>query len=453
MSDMLTSSAAIEALRTHPPGALVVPATRAYAQRRFALERWLDARSGARVRQIVGPPGAGKTTAIALWAQQRPQGPPMWVTLPARCSAEMLLSELVGSFFAQPAPNDREAPLDLVVDGIAHASPEACGVLARLPAFLPATVHLIYLLRSELEMQTVAGDTPASVELLPPALLPFDADEIRACTQARGVGASPAHYSELLRVTGGNAAEVVATIRFASAARVGLIEACSRLRRNERPPFEGGLFEGSRGQRPAFVPFPVPVAARSAYSMEPATVEMFGRFSMRVGAREVRFVRRRDRQIVQYLALRPGGTASRSELMDEFWPGTSRQAAARRFRTACSTIRRAIAACVGDEYLDAYFRALGGSVVLSPENVLNEVTYFEEHLASAERAGERGDVIAVRRHLAAALRLHDRPLLSGEAPAKWIAQRADAYEKHAAEARELLDALEEPDAFETTRSA
>ena len=69
MRDMLTSSAAIETLPKHPPEAFVVPATRAYAQRRFSLEHWLDARSTTRVRQIVGPPGAGKTTAIALWAR------------------------------------------------------------------------------------------------------------------------------------------------------------------------------------------------------------------------------------------------------------------------------------------------------------------------------------------------------------------------------------------------
>jgi DNA-binding SARP family transcriptional activator len=162
---------------------------------------------------------------------------------------------------------------------------------------------------------------------------------------------------------------------------------------------------------------------------------MFGRFRMRFGTREVQFVRRRDRQIVQYLALRPGGKASRAELMAEFWPDTDRRDAARRLRTACSTIRRAISACVGDDALDAYFRTEGTAVVLRPENVINEADAFEEHIEYARRAS---DPAVARRHLTAALRLYDLPLLSGEPPAPWIDDRAGRCEELAASAREVL---------------
>jgi DNA-binding SARP family transcriptional activator len=177
---------------------------------------------------------------------------------------------------------------------------------------------------------------------------------------------------------------------------------------------------------------------RGRNATEPAVIEMFGRFRMRFGDREVQFVRRRDRQIVQYLALRAGGAASRAELMAEFWPDTDRRDAARRLRTACSTIRRAISACIGDDALDAYFRTEGSTVVLCPENVLNEADVFEEHIEYAQRAGERGDSAVARRHVAAALRLYDRPLLSGEAPAPWIVDRARMCEDLAARAREFL---------------
>jgi len=172
--------------------------------------------------------------------------------------------------------------------------------------------------------------------------------------------------------------------------------------------------------------------------VEPALVEMFGRFRMRIGAREVQFVRRRDRQIVQYLALRPGGKASRAELMAEFWPDTDRRDAARRLRTACSTIRRAISACVGDDALDAYFRTHDSSVTLCPQNVINVADTFEEHIAFAKRASERGDTAGARRHVVAALQLYERPLLSGEPPAAWITERARACEALAESARALL---------------
>jgi DNA-binding SARP family transcriptional activator len=176
--------------------------------------------------------------------------------------------------------------------------------------------------------------------------------------------------------------------------------------------------------------------------MEPAIVELFGRFRLRFGEREVEFVRRRDRQIIQYLALQPGGTASRAQLQATFWPGARRTDAARRLRTACSTIRRAIAACVGTEYLDAYFHTAGDAVTLRPENTINALAAFDEHLESAREARERGDLPAARRHFEAALRLNDRPLLSGEAPAPWIADRAHVCDERAEDARASLRAIE-----------
>lgn len=419
---------------------LAVPATRAFAQRRHALERWLDEHAEARLRVVLGPAGSGKTTAVALWARARRQPGPMWVTLPPRTSAEALLALIIAGLFGYPALTGPAAALVVVIDGIDEASEEARGVLARLPAFLPPHARLVYLQRTRFDL--AAPDEAGRDAFAPPTLLTFDLGEIAACADARGVPATPADCAAVLRATGGSADEVTAAVRFASATRTALVEASSRVRAEGAQPFENALFDGARGKSRRFVPVAAHIPRRSPGSMEPAIVELFGRFHMRFGQREVEFVRRRDRQIVQYLALQPGGTASRAELQATFWPGARRTDAARRLRTACSTIRRAITACVGTEYLDAYFHTAGDAVTLRPENTINALAAFDEHLESAREARERGDLPAARRHFEAALRLNDRPLLSGEAPAPWIADRARVCDERAEDARASLRALE-----------
>jgi len=419
---------------------LAVPATRAFAQRRRALERWLDEHAEARLRVVLGPAGSGKTTAVALWARARRQPGPMWVTLPPRTSAEALLALIIAGLFGYPALTGPAAALVVVIDGIDEASEEARGVLARLPAFLPPHARLVYLQRMRFEL--AAPDEAGRDAFAPPALLTFDLGEIAACADARGVPATPADCAAVLRATGGSADEVTAAVRFASATRTTLVEASSRVRAEGPQPFENALFDGARGKSRPFVPVAAHIPRRSPGSMEPAIVELFGRFRLRFGEREVEFVRRRDRQIIQYLALQPGGTASRAQLQATFWPGARRTDAARRLRTACSTIRRAIAACVGTEYLDAYFHTAGDAVTLRPENTINALAAFDEHLESAREARERGDLPAARRHFEAALRLNDRPLLSGEAPAPWIADRAHVCDERAEDARASLRAIE-----------
>jgi len=403
-----------------------LPPTRAFAQRRFALERWLDAHAGAPLRVVVGPAGAGKTTAVALWARYRREGPPLWVTLPARCSAEELTATMIAALFGRPARGG--AALDLIVDGIDQASDEARGALSRLPGALPTFVNLVYLLRTPIPAPDSAPEVPTFTATAPPALLNFDLDEVRACADARAIATTPEDCATVLRTTGGRADEVIAIVRLASATGASLVDVCSRARA------------------------PVRLPNRSSGSLEPALVEVFGRFRMRFGACEVQFARRRDRQIIQYLALRPGAAATRAELVDAFWPGARRTDAARRLRTACSTIRRAISACVGEDALDAYFRTEGATVTLCPANLVNELTSFEGHIESARRAGERGQTAVAREHFAAALALHERPLLSGEAPAPWIAQRASACEQLAEFARQSLLAIDAAD-IDTSRSA
>lgn len=396
--------------------------------RRFALEAWLDAHSTARVRLVTGPAGCGKSTALHLWESERPAVQAIWIALTAGCSPETLLSDIIASVFANAVGGTARGRLVAIIDGIDEVPAETHDVLRRLVFRLPPEVQLIYVARSPSAIDLSDAERHGLVASAPPALLTIDAAEVAGWCERSGVAATAADSAALSEATKGNAAAITSVIRVAAEQALSLAEAAAR--RHVTPAHEPAspmrVAATSRGR----------VRARPA--IEPAIVEMFGRFRMRFGAREVQFVRRRDRQIVQYLALRPGGKASRAQLMAEFWPDTDRRDAARRLRTACSTIRRAISACIGDDALDAYFRAEGPLVVLCPENVINEADAFEEHIEYARSAGERGDLAVARRHVAAALRLHDRPLLSGEPPAPWIVERARRFEELAAGARAFL---------------
>jgi len=398
--------------------------------RRFAFEAWLDARADVRVRLVTGPPGSGKTSALRAWAHERPAPSPIWIALAPGSSPEALVTDIIASMFVRAAEGAVHARLEVVIDGIDDVSPEARDVLRRLVFRGPANVSLIYIARSPATIDLRDGDRHGLVAISPPALLAIDPADVATWCERQGVTATAAACAELAERTEGNAAAIAAVIRLAHEQRLSLVEATAR--RHEAVATNASIEIASTSRAIARG------RSRSGGAIEPAIIEMFGRFRMRFGTCEVQFVRRRDRQIVQYLALRPDGKATRAELMAEFWPDTDRRDAARRLRTACSTIRRAISACVGNDALDAYFRTEGANVVLPPENVINEADAFEEHLAYARRAGERGDLAIARRHVAAALRLHDRPLLSGEPPAPWIVDRARICEELAAGARQFL---------------
>lgn len=102
---------------------------------------------------------------------------------------------------------------------------------------------------------------------------------------------------------------------------------------------------------------------------------LFGWFTAEIEGRQVDWIRRCDRQIFKYVALRPGGCVSRGELGRVFWPDTPRHIVARNLRTACSNIRKAIARIVGLSQVEAYFQT-GDQISISLENVIVDVHRF-----------------------------------------------------------------------------
>ncbi len=156
---------------------------------------------------------------------------------------------------------------------------------------------------------------------------------------------------------------------------------------------------------------------------------------MTVHGTEVSFSRRRDRQIIAYLALAPAGRATRAELYDTFWPRADRDSRSQGLRTACSMIRSAIAQCAGREHVDRYFRVEGGYVSLNVEHVTCDLYAFEAEVARATEAELAGDSPRARSAWAAAVALSTAPLLEDEPPAPWIARRAESVDAATARAR------------------
>jgi hypothetical protein len=167
----------------------------------------------------------------------------------------------------------------------------------------------------------------------------------------------------------------------------------------------------------------------------PLVLEMFGRFRVLHEGTPVHFVRRRDAQIVQYLALQPDARATRSKLIRTFWPDVDPQVGAQGLRTACSAIRRAIAARVGADAVDRYLFSAPAQIGLRPSVVVSSAQRFAAHADLADAAEARGAQGSAAAHWSAALDLYTAPVLSGEPVAPWIEQRAEVFAGLAQRAR------------------
>ena len=152
---------------------------------------------------------------------------------------------------------------------------------------------------------------------------------------------------------------------------------------------------------------------------------LFGRFSCRIADQPVTFVRRRDRNVLAYVALAPGATVTRTELLATFWPDVSRAVASQGLRTTLYRLRQAFADAAGCD-ADRYIR-IDDSVGLRLDWASIDARTFRRciELAVAEEAdGERG---AARDHYLQAERLYTDPLLASEGVERTLRPQATEY--------------------------
>jgi hypothetical protein len=432
-----------------PPDALV----------RRGIDGWLERNAARRVRIVAGQPGSGKTVAVAAWARGR--AALRWISV-APGATEAALRELLPAL----------APGELVLDGADRASADGRAFLAQLARDAPGA-RFIVVVRDARAFAPVSAQDTACADA---AALRFDDGDIQRLCAAHGIASTANERRNLLAATGGWAFAVAGTVRYAAALGGTLTAAFPRWLATARPliaqlveaaaadaPVAAGAFDrvargvssGTDDLRDASDAAFFVDRAGESYRMNPvvsslcgngresarpapAVLHMFGRFRVTIGGGEVCFGRRRARSLIQFLAVRADGTATREELLGEFWPGMERRAAADALVNTCSTIRRALAQCVGREAVDDYFIVRRTTVSLRLGNVVSTANRFSTHIKVAADAYDRGDFHAAVAHWSAALRLHSAPLLSGEPSAPWIAAAQHEYDEAARNATVYL---------------
>jgi hypothetical protein len=142
-------------------------------------------------------------------------------------------------------------------------------------------------------------------------------------------------------------------------------------------------------------------------------LKMFGRFSCAIRNREVVFARRRDKTLLTFVALAPGASVSRAELLEAFWPDTPPALASQSLRTTLSRLRSAIANAAGSN-ADRYL-CCEGRIALNLDRVSIDARRFAEHIECAELEELRGKLDIAREHYLQADRLYADTLLGSEA--------------------------------------
>ena len=449
---------------------------------------WLDFHAQTAVRLICAPAGSGKTTSAVLYARRRAGKVSFVAIAPGTGETELIaqLAYCAGSSTVQNYPELVElltalAPLEIVVDNVDSATAQARALLGRIYLDVPDGVTFVYLARSEDAVPLYGAQAKGLVDVCDSALLAFDTDEIMRLAVSLGVEEGLPAASRLREATHGWALAVAGACRTAAANHLRLADALPAWRRmNDRALRElisdsreaaapecaaafvellagrnlnaegltacrrAGLFVSEWNGRAALNPLVRSIAGVSpandpAIPVPPAVIEMFGRFEMSIDGRPLTWIRRRDRQIVAFLATRPQGRATRAEIVAAFWPDADRQLAGQSLRTACSTIRRAIAACVGRANVGRYFNCdYGLELVL--ENALISSREFAALYELAAAAYARNDFAAAFAHFRAAELLYRSPFLCGEPPAPWA---ISFEEKYALMHREVVTRLDE----------
>lgn len=447
--------------------------------RRPRLERWLATHAGIPVRLVVAPAGSGKTTLLLKYLPESVIAAG-YCALPPGCDRAMLYEAIATALaLPKPAQSYRELveqlcsirkPTELIVDDADNADGEALPELRRLVEDAPETMSFVYAARSREALDAKSWIARGLGVLADARKLAFDSFETQLLAEACGVSGTAVDLSRLLEESDGWAIVLSGAIRCAAEDRRSLNGAfehwrgrygqvfaefiaaeLDRASEEDRALLRGimagalpdtedrlhqleaqGLFViedagGCRPLRPLRQLRGARVRSPQDASVPPLTVRMFGHFDVRIGTSDIEWIRKRDQQVVKYLLLKPAASATRSELAATFWPEADRQLAAQSVRTACSNIRKAIAAVTGYAAVDRYFRA-DPDVALELANVVADVRRFSAHVADGDAAFDRGDLEEAASRYRAAQELYAGRLLDADAPEPWFAAQAQLLE-------------------------
>lgn len=426
---------------------------------------WLAEHADVPLRLIAAPSGSGKTTALVTYAAA-PRHRAVYAALDAGTTPAALRAALARSFgFAAPADAEDDELLgalvdagrcEVLVDEVDRAPEAVRTMLRRFVYEAPENVTFVFASRSREVVDATRLLSLGLAAVLDGDRLAFTRDEAARLAEAARLDVDERELGRLLHDTEGWAFALCSAIRECASTNRALEGAFDRWRRSngrlvrrfvdaaladEDPLLAGAarrLFDGETIDEPvldrlearglfvrwadgAFRPYrAIARVARAAtpapvQSLTPFTVRLFGKNDVRIEGQQVAWFRRRDAQIFAFLALQPQGRARRETLIRVFWPQTDRHLAAQSLRSACSTMRRSLAAVVGYADLNHYV-AFGDEIALNLELFAIDARRVRSHLRDAEHAWAAGDVAGALDHDRAALRLAGQPLLEGDVP-------------------------------------
>jgi hypothetical protein len=429
---------------------------------RERLSLWLAEHADFPLRLLAAPAGCGKTTALVLYST-RSRFPAAYVSLRAGDGAAAIRGAVCEALGVD-AVADTESLLEalalvgrreILVDDADRASDDGRHLLQRLVFDGPENVTFLYAARTREVFETTRLISLGLAALCGGGRLAFTPDEAaRFVDSSRVVRGDERDVARLVMDTDGWAFALCSTVRHAASSGRTLDGALERWQRasgslinefidaafaDQEPALAARarrLFDGepvddatldrleARGMfvqladgvcrpyrvisRLARVAAPAP-----ASTLMPFAVELFGAPQVRFDGQRVEWIRRRDGQIFTYLALRPDGRASRRELIRAFWPDADPLLGAQSLRSACSTMRRALAAITGHAAL-AHYVSFGDDIALNLELFAVDARRVRAHVADSDDATKRDEHEAAADHAAAALRIVRGPFLDGD---------------------------------------
>ncbi len=414
------------------------------------------AASRAAVCALVAPPGSGKTTALQEYARTR-QGA-VYLRVPNGATKAEMLRLLHGTVATEIVLDDADGASRTGIEALL-AEIETMG--SDSPRYILSGVS-----RSRLSLRRLL--CAGAAEYFDASFLAFDRDEIVAFAELLGVRAEPSDVEQLLYDTDGWAVAVSLVVRDAArhsrllrgafeiwrehndylllefVTEAARDEAASRTfrailnRRYEGDPQEALLALEGAGYpvvrtRTDLRPYRVLLQLAAPQPRPQTTVAsgivsltLFGRFACTISGRPIAFPRRREQNVLAYIALSPGASVSRSELMHTFWPDVPSAVASQGLRTTLSRLRKTIAEASGDN-AGRYVRIEPAMISLSLDHVTIDARRFADHVEQGKLADARGDVAGCREHFRIAERIYANTLLAAEAVEPALAPRVADY--------------------------
>jgi|GEM_PF-587151 len=448
--------------------------------RRSRLERWLATHVAVPLRLLVAPAGSGKTTLLLKYLPNSSVDAG-YCAIPEGTTLPKLFELVAGALGLTRVPQSYDelvgalrsaiaVPTELAVDDVDNGCAEALAALKQLVEDAPEHLTFIYTSRSRDAIDAKGWVARGLAVLCDHRRLAFDPAEAELLAETCGVPCTHLEIGRLLEESEGWAIVLSGAIRAAAEDNRSLSDAYEHWRARygqiftefiaadlERAPEEDralvrSLIAGATiddqqrlhrleaqglfvvGEDDEYRPYrPIRqlrgrVRLAPSARLSPLIVRMFGRFEAQIDGVDVSWIRRRDQQFIKYLLLKPTGSATRAELASVFWPDADRQLAAQSVRTACSNIRKAIAAIVGYACVDLYFNA-DPDVSLNLTNVVADVRRFSAHAADGDASFDRGDVAEAAVHYRAAEELYAGRLLDGDAPEPWFTSHGHLLEE------------------------